>query len=342
MPAAGSRSRMVAVVLLWCATLVPLSAAAARENAAMAAMLRELSTGSAVQRVEFVEAAVTELVAAHQVAARRAGKDAAPRGVRWAASTRAYIDTLNHAVTAARAGARVRLLADRDHNVRVIVGERPARQFMLTAPNGGDRGRLEQAVLRRYRARPPGDAGSLSSLAAVTPPPPISATPAALATTAELPQALELTVISGWVAPVSVAPPAPPRSPVLVKILPAGDDGLRCGHDAGRHQILYDRACANLLADTRALVQALHAAARRGVVIDWGLDARPVAVSASQELAVNRDGGKVELKMPSLALAPELLQDILPWAQARLGGVSPPLTLTPPARLIYLQPIAQI
>jgi hypothetical protein len=142
---------------------------------------------------------------------------------------------------------------------------------------------------------------------------------------------------------VPVLPHAPlaPPAPRLVQTLATGDDGLRCEQDEVRHQVLYDNACQALLGDVRALVKSLHGSARSGVSIDWRMPARPYAKGAAYALALNGRGDSVTLPLAVLGQAPELLLDILPWAQARLFGRFQSLTLRPPARLVYRVALAQ-
>ena len=296
-----SSIRALRVLLFALAYALSLPAAALSARQSLASAARELSHGPAATRAAFVEAAVAELTAAHRALAAQAAK-AGKKGQRWGNGTQPYVARLQSAAAAARGGAQVRLVIERDRSLRVVVGARPARQFMIAAPRAAGRAALEHAILRRLCA-----ADGCSS-------PPAGAPLNAV---------------------LSPAPRATPPVPRLVERLPGGDDGLRCAQDGVRHQVLYDNACQALLVDARALLSALHAAARRGVSIDWNMPARPREQGQAQVLAVNGSGGTITASMPTLAAAPELLIDLLPWAHARVMGIYQVLALRPPASLIY-------
>lgn len=224
----------------------------------------------------------------------------APAATRdWVRGTQSYLASLHRAAAAARAGSAVRLVVEPDATLRVIVGYDPPRQFMVSAPRAGDRGRLEQAILRRFCI--------IDGCGAK---PRMVAAPAR-----------------------EVLRPVRPGTSV-VATLAGGDDGLHCV-EAGRHQRLVGRACAALLSEVRGLVIALHAAARHGITIDWAMPARPRRQGQGHVLAINHAGVSVRLPLPMLARSPELLVDILPWARARLTGEVRTLALSPPARLVY-------
>ncbi len=319
------------------------SALALSSEQSLVSAAAELKAASAATRAAFVEAAVAELAAAHRAAGRVKSKRVRARGnnprdnkqAQWNKGAQAYIGRLQSAAAAARAGAPVRLVVDRGRLLRVVVGSQPARQFIVTAPQAKGRPALERAILRRLCAA---EGCAHQGLTAARGEPPlktvrITAPGSASAAPAGQPAA-PLTVYHP--PPKPAAPPAPR----LVNALPASD-GLSCSQDGVRHPVLYDNACKALLSDTRALLKALHEAARRGVVIDWRMPARPQAHGDTFELAVNGQGGKVSVAMPALGAAPELLVTILPWAQARLYGGAQTLALQPPSHLVYSGVVAQ-
>lgn len=319
--------RVFTLLLLFPALLLatpPCAALSPEQSLAQAAA--ELSRAAPATRAAFVAAAVAEIAAAHATVLKAPGKGKnAAQIAPWQRAARAYVSRLHAAAAAARDGAPVRLVVELDQTLRVVVGSRPARQFMVAAPRPDDQPRLERAILKRLCATP-GCGGSLPDktmprLAAVDGPP---ADTLRLAPPAPLPRALPA-------VPFKAEPPAPR----LVASLPPGDDGLACAADEVRHRTLHARACAALLGDARALLRALHAAARRGVVIDWGMPATPRSDGAQQVLAVNARGDVLRLPLPSLVQAPGLLVDILPWARARLYGQAQPTRLRLPGQLVY-------
>lgn len=325
-------------------TLWGASAQALSAQQSLVSAVPELSRAPAATRAAFVEAAVAELAAAHRSAARAGGKRPRARGANprdnkqanWNKGAQAYISRLQSAAAAARAGAPVRLVVDRGRLLRVVVGRQPARQFIITAPQAKGRPALERAILRRLCAA---DGCDGAGLTAARGEPPLTtvriSAPTAAAGTAGAPTPALTTY-----RPATPPRPAPPPAPRLVSSL-SGNDGLACAQDEVRHHVLYDNACQALLADARALVTALHGAARKGVAIDWRMPARPLARGDKYELAVNGQGGTVSVAMPVLGTAPELLLDILPWAQARLYGRFQALALRPPPRLVYGGVVAQ-
>lgn len=325
------------VLLAWAA---PSAALSSKQSLVSAAP--ELSKASAAMRASFVEVAVAELVAAHRAAARHGGKRRKAQGANprdkqaaaWNKGTQAYIARLHSAAAAARAGASVRLVVDRGRLLRVVVGSRPARQFIVAAPRPKGRAALERAILRRLCAL---DACRDSSLRA------LAAEPSLATVHLTAPGAQTITGTGTAATPLTSYRPATPSKPAPPRLVSAlsTSDGLSCAQQEVRHRVLEKHACEALLADVRALVKALHGAARRGVAIDWRMPARPYAKGENYALAVNGHGGTVSLPMPALGQAPELLVDILPWAQGRLYGGVPRLSLTPPSRLVYGAAVAQ-
>lgn len=307
-------------VLLWA-----LPAAALSSHQSLASAAPELAAAPAATRVAFVEAAVAELASAQRALQSSAGAhNANPHDRKlagWSKGAQAYISGLHSAAAAARAGAAVRLVVDRGNLLRVVIGQHPARQFIVAAPQAKGRAALERAILRRLCAAGGCDGSDLTTG---------KGEPARVAAAATAPTA-------GAPATAVLSHPPAPR---LLSTLPSGD-GLSCASDEVRHHVLYDHACGALLTDVRALVKALHAAARRGVAIDWSLPARPIAKGDNYELAVNDHGDAVSLAMPALGQSPELLVEILPWAHARLFGSFQTLALRPPARLVYSAAVAQ-
>ena len=308
-------------VVVTCTVLLVLQPAwAVSSTQSLVSAARELAQGPAASRAAFVEAAVAELSAAYRVAAKSGSQDRhrGQRASRWKAGTQAYVARLQRAAAAARAGAPVRLLVERGASLRVIVGRRPARQFMISAPRAHGRAALERAIVRRLCVE----------LAC-------GARAAVLASAAPLSTARSVTM------PLRPRLPLTPPAPRLVTSLASGDDGLRCAQDEVRHHVLYNNACQALLGDVRALLKALHSRARSGVSIDWRMPARPYAKGTSYALALNARGDTVDLPLALLGEAPELLLDILPWSQARLFGRFQILTLRPPSRLVYRVALAQ-
>ena len=314
-------SRLLCGPLIYCSLVLLVQPAWAwSSQQSLVGAARELSRAPAATQAAFVEAAVTELSAAYRVAARQGAKHN-KKGQAWSAGAQAYVAGLQRAAAAARAGAPVRLLVDGRHSVRVLVGGRPTRQFIISAPRANGRLALERAILRRLCAVQ-GCAAANPLLA--------SGEPASTAVRITAPGARS-----------ALSLPLKPLAPRLVTTLASGDDGLRCAQDEVRHHVLYDNACKALLGDVRALVTALHASARRGVAIDWRMPARPYATGTDYAMAVNERGDTVSLPMAALAEAPALLLDILPWAQGRLFGHFQTLELHPPARLVYSAAVVQ-
>lgn len=306
--------------------LVARPCAALSPEQSLAQAAAELSRAAPATRAAFVAAAAAEMAAAHASVLKTPGKGKnADQGARWQRAARNYVGRLHAAAAAARDGAAVRLVVEPDQTLRVVVGSRPARQFMVAAPRPDDQPRLERAIMRRLCATP-GCGGSVpdkpTTRVAAADGPPVDTL--RLTPPAPLPHALPA-------VPFKPEPPAPR----LVASLPSGDDGLGCAEDEVRHRVLHTRACAALLGEARALLRALHAAARRGVVIDWGTPATPRSEGAQQVLAVNTRGDVLRLAMPSLVQAPALLVDILPWARARLYGQAQPTRLRLPGQLVY-------
>ena len=296
-------------------------AVAVTSNQSLVSAMQELARAPTATRAAFVEATVAELASAYRAAAQAGGQGGkrgkqAKNAKTWKAGTQAYVARLQRAAAAARAGAPVQLLVDRGRSMRVLVGRHPVRQFIISAPTAKGRPALERAILRRLCAVT--GCGPKPSLAAPS-------EPLLTATTSAAP-----------VRPSLPLTPAPPR---IVTTLP-NSDGLRCAQEGVRHQVLYDNACKALLGDVRALIKALHGQARSGVQIDWRSPSRPYPKGAQFTLAINGRGDSVSLPLALLGAAPELLVDILPWAEQRLFGRFRILELRLPERLVYSAAVA--
>lgn len=276
------------------------------------AWVPHLANASAASRAAFAEAAALELAAAYRAAARAAGSDAG----RWAAATRAYVQRLEAAARAARTGAPVRVLADPDGSLRVVVGRRPARQFSIAAPRAGGTAALERAILEHWCGR---DACAAPRSAPAT---------AARA----LPFEIEAPMVRVPGAPAVAAPPPRPR---YAAHLPTGRDGLACASGGRPHARLVELACGALATDLNRLAVALHGAALRGIELEWERLAPPRRSGTVHRVVVNGRGEVVTVDLPALARAPEVLRAVLPWLAARLAGEVRAQALDPPAALIY-------
>jgi hypothetical protein len=271
----------------------------------------ELAAGPAAARALFVEIAAAALAERVRTAAGAGRKDAG-----WARGARAYAAHLDATAAAAGAGAPVRLLTEAE-GLRVVVGRRPARQFVLVPPRSQERARLERTVIERLCARL-GCGGGVAAFAVA-----LEAAGTAAPPLAELPAVTTRPV------------PRPARADGVVPRLPEGPDGLACGAPGGRHARLYAGRCAAITAEARALVAALHARALAGCLLDWQVLAAATWRERGQGLIVNVNGDTVVTATPLLARYRDLYDAVLPWLRARLGGQVEPLGLTPPARLVY-------
>lgn len=297
--------------------VAPLANAAIDPSAPLVRALEALRSAEATTRARFVELAVDALVARHRAVLQGSGRD-----VSWSQGTRAYIARLEAAATAARRGARVLLINDPQQGLRVIVGQRPARQFALVPPRPSERRALERDVLARLclevdcNGATPAPGPSLPQLEA-------------------LGRALD--GASAAVDDSRAAPPpaAPARADGVVEVLPAGDDALACARGDGRHRKLLDRACASVLSEVRALAAALHAHARAGHELDWTLLEGGAWRTPGTLLGAARDGSAVTVDVPVLARYPALYAAALPWIRARLTGKVLATAIAPPAPLLY-------
>ncbi len=315
-------SRRLFAALACCA--LSTNAAALDPSRGLSRAVDELANASSAQQLRFVDAAVEELAKAHRQLSAEAG-GAAPR---WAGSTRNFNSRLQAAAAAAHRGAAVRILAEADGTVRVVVGSQPARQFMITAPTAGGGATLERAILRRF-CRDDGCGRAPGRKRA-----------AERATTQAIARTLFARPTHG-LAPTPATPVSDRQATIrsdraaLVAALPPGDDGLRCRADLAPHARLYASACRELTREIRALAAAVHAAARRGVHIAWPMIALPPRRNPSDKLVFNDHGDEVVLALPALARAPELRAQLVPWLQERLAGHPSELPFEPPSRLVY-------
>jgi len=290
--------------------VAPIATAAIDPSAPLVRALDALRRADTATRARFVELAVDALVARHRALLHGNVRDPS-----WSQGTREYIARLEGAAAAARRGARVLLINDPGQGLRVIVGQRPARQFALVPPRPSERGALERDVLARL---------CLEIDCSAPAPAPAPHRP--------LPQ---LPAVAGASTPVDGVLGRKPRADGVLETLPSGGDGLSCARGDGRHRKLLDRACASVLAEVRALAEALHTHARAGHVLDWALLERGAWRTSGAVLATASDGSAVTLSAPILARYPAIYGAALPWIRARLTGKVLATAIAPPAPLLY-------
>lgn len=274
----------------------------------------ELAAGPLEARAAFVDIAAAALAERVRVAAGGGREDAG-----WARGARGYAAQLDAAAAAARAGAPVHLLAEAE-GLRVVVGRRPARQFVLVPPRPQERAQLERTVLERWCARRGCGAGAKTFAVALD------------GVTATAPAIVELPPLAALPAP------RPARADGVVRRLPDGPDGLVCGAPQGRHARLHAGPCAAILAEVRSLAAALHARALAGSLLDWQVLTAATWRDRAQGLVVNVNGDTVAAATPLLARYRDVYDAALPWLRARLQGRVEPIALAPPARLVYAVP----
>ena len=118
----------------------------------------------------------------------------------------------------------------------------------------------------------------------------------------------------------------------------ASEDGLQCVYADSRHLKLKQASCTAVMQDLRRVVAALRAQASRGGAIDWdALRLEPRGLGNPAHLRVGGAGTGFEADVPYLAAAPELLQRLAPWLQARLRGQTLVSQVEMPDQLNYLE-----
>lgn len=283
------------------AVLLSLSAPVCAGESARAVLISSFRDASSGDRVALVEAAVEALSDRFLAAAGAGQADAS-----WRRATRDFVVDLWRAVDAARAGVPIALVDDGVEGLRVVVGSVDARQFALSPPRPAEIAALETDVLRRWcehitcagRAAPTLAAAAAAGLEAAAP---------------------------ATRTPASTFEPVPG----------AVSDGLAC-RPGGRHRRLQATACAALLAEIRAVVAALDAQVQAGIEVDRDALANAVWRDGGRRLVVGgRHGRSIAVDAPLLGRFPHLFGTLLPWIAERLTGKVQPLTIEPPARLVY-------
>lgn len=274
--------------------------------AATASPLQALLDSDLGRRAEFgralVESAVAEM-SDDYLAAARAGGEAS-----WSAATRAYVAELWRAVDAVAAGAPVRVLRDPDASLRLVVHGNPVRQLALLPARAGERADLEHRVAARVRDRLGDDAALAVASRAAAP-------------AAGEPGGADLATPGGTRTPSS--------APRIV------GDGLTCETGGARHRRLFERACAQLLGELRAL--AAHA---RELLHDGRRVSRDAMAAAI--VAPPPRPGQRPLAAPLLARYPEIRADALRWLEAAAAGRPLAVSVAVPARMVYAQPLASL
>jgi len=272
--------------------------------------------GPATQ-IAFVEIAVDALILRYRQAAADGSSDPG-----WVRGTEAFIDQLRRAAEGARSGGSVQVLPQPDEGWRVIVGSRPAQQFVLAPPRPSERAALEREVAESLCAR-------ISCSGADTFREPPVLTMDAVQTPADI------------IAAVVEVPP-PPRPDGIVIELEEAEDSLSCDRGDGRHARLLTLACDRVTDELETLLKALHATALGGRTVDWSILEAQRWSEPGMRLQINAEGESVLAPLPLMTRYPGLLGDAFPWLKSRLTGSGELVTLRLPSRLIYSADMARL
>lgn len=343
-------ARRTAVALLLGMALT--SHASSRLPATLAAAAVEVRQAAEPTRQAFAQLALTHLIEQYRKEVARARG----RASGWQRGAGGYVAQLESLRARLEAGAPVRFAADTRRGVRLMVGD---AQVMLHAPRDAAQGAFEAAVIADWCAMTECAVGAVPevTLAAAANTvtnangPADSANPVPLeASVLPRPQPLTVTPVAAVPGPTPVV--AARAAAMVPRKVPgtwqldegrsptyASEDGLQCVYPDTRHLKLKQAACDAVLRDLRRLVGGLKAAQSRGTRIDWAaLRVGPNGLDKPAHVALGPDGKTVDVELPMLCAAPELLPPLMPWLQARVRGDASVAEIPVPDGLSYLAP----
>ena len=292
----------------------------------------------------------------------------------WQRGTGGYLGQLESMRAALDGDAPVRFLGGPRGAFRLLVG---SRQAMLQTPRDAVQPAFERALVDDWCAMTecanPAATVPFPQLAAGAPPAASGARGESADGTAAVQPASSSAASEARasILPAEPEPPprpiGPPANPVALATLPvqeepppkapatmprpgtwqfsdesgptyASEDGLQCVYGDSRHLKLKQASCTAVMQDLRRVVAGLRAAAARGGAIDWGaLRLEPRGLGSPAHLSVGSAGPGFEADVPHLAAAPELLQLLAPWLQARVRGQALVSQVELPDQLNYLE-----
>ena len=274
-------------------------------GSSLASAAAVLDRASTRVRADFVRIAVEEIADAYLTETAWADTDSNAKQKRWRRATRAYVGELWAMVDALELGAEINFLAAPGDTLRVILRRgHEVRQFMVAGPRPAGRDALERRIVERLCAAGYCGGDLLAAAAPVAPP------------------IVELSPVAGDGAPA--------RSDRSIN-----GDGLTCNASASRHTKLRTRACELLLGELRELAAALATVTTAGVTITWSELELLRGDSDAHRLRTGATSATLELALPALHQAQELMAGATPWLQTRVIGKVTVYEFVPPARLVY-------
>ena len=221
------------------------------------------------------------------LARKQAGQQQSPaKLIGWSRAVDQYANQLALVVEDIDLGFPVELLQDDTESARVTVA---GRAVILSHPRADQQATFEQRVLRDFCSR--SDCKSLTARSSISEPIPVSAS-----------QIKPVWTFTG--------------------------DGPVCSHAGiklrfgSAENIARSRStCKQLLQEVLSLLNEIAWQQRHGVTVDWdSLSIRPTPGRPEHLVQLNGAGDSILATLPLMYGSPDLLGDIRPWMQGRLGG----------------------
>jgi hypothetical protein len=250
--------------------------------AQLALSLNQQPEARAIFAREALTQMADDLAAEAQLARRQAGGE---RGLlRWVNSVEHYVDTLRRLSAGIDAQSAVSFSTGAERSLFLRAN---GQSIVLSAPRIELQPGFEQQVIERFCSAYPCDDIAPAAAAPLT---------------------------------HSVAQGSAPRwsfsesdGPVCVS-----DDGLALQFANSRALADKRRFCLQVVAELRAIADALEEAQGRGVIIQWGqLSVRALRTSNEYQLTLNDSGDALLLELPASYGSPQLLVQARPWLRAR-------------------------
>lgn len=270
---------------------------------ALAASLENADYG---ERADFARLALDELIASYrEVLDIRAGSPPTLGGKgdlqRWRAATSGFVSQLRQARWQLERGAQVRMTTGPDGTVALFVGRQPV---LLSGPDPKRTELLQRSVVSRFCTEHPctqmqARTGSTSGTVAAA------------------------VVAAGRADDDAHWSFAQDRRPSYVTA-----SGMRFVFDDISDRGEKERLSRQVSGELFRLADALRTAAWDGRRLEWdSLQLRPRAHGSLEQVMLNRRGDRLDLSLPTLAAAPGVWREALPWLRKQVDNQPSSLTL---------------
>ena len=105
---------------------------------------------------------------------------------------------------------------------------------------------------------------------------------------------------------------------------------------------LKKNACLSVLREIRLLAESFSALRMHGKTINWSqLQIKHVGVGRPQKITYDDANGYVNIRLPGLVRADNVMRESIPWIRANIQGRVFRHVIKLPNKLVYLAPVTE-